>query len=744
MPGTVKKTTLAALFLIHSITEFYMSRLFYPSFSFFLMTCAFGIADAQTILTCNSTSVPPIVHTEGLAERVGDIVLNCSGGMPSAQVTGNLSIFLSVNITNRVAGNNVTDVAFTMDNGAGPQPVNVPGTLTGPSSLVFNGVSFALSPAGTAILRIANIRADANQLSPLANNSVQAFLGFNSSSLISLTDTQVAVAKPQPGLFGSFSSKIICGPNGSPLPSNPASFASLSASNAVFSSTRVTEGFADSFTPKSAWQGLNADSGVRIMVRYSGFPAGARLFVPNVVAGSDAIQPTAGGDFGLPASGGQYSPGGNGSLLLARVQNADANGAGGTVVYTPGPAGSPTVSFDAMNEVALANGSGAVVYEVVDANPSLLESAQFPTFLGLGASSMNGAVTTAADISLAPVSIVATATSRDPIPRFVASAVPADCSIVGDCGARYLPSLFVVENSLQYTAQAGSNFQVDYIQVQNAAGGVMRWTTSVKYLNGSGWLRISPADGANNSTIRVDALPGNLAAGTYKAILTIDAGPIAGSRDVPITLILTPTAPPPVLAPTVTSVVNSATFAPGALAPGSIATLMGSRFSGASLAVTFDGLPGQILFGNDTQINVLIPAALQSKTSTQVVVTANGVASAPQNVSLTAFAPGIFKGGVLNQDNSVNGPNNPAQTGSVIQIFATGLSSTGVITARIGDQVINQPYYGGPAPGLNGVQQVDLMIPAGLTGDSAAVSVCGGLTIDLVVCSPPVTVNLGQ
>src|ERR1700726_4891996 len=137
-----------------------MLRLFYSCFSFFLISSAFGLANAQTILTCNSTSVPPIVHVEGIAERIGDIVLICSGGMPAEQITGNLSIFLGVNVTNRIAGSTVTDVVFTVDNGSGPQPVNVPGTLTGLSSLVYNGVSFTLSTTGTATLRIANIRAD--------------------------------------------------------------------------------------------------------------------------------------------------------------------------------------------------------------------------------------------------------------------------------------------------------------------------------------------------------------------------------------------------------------------------------------------------------------------------------------------------------------------------------------------------------------------------------------------------------
>src|SRR6202035_1522739 len=97
------------------LTEFFMSRLFYSCFSFLLISSAFSLANAQTILTCDSTSVPPIVHQEGIAERIGDIVLNCSGGMPLASVSGNLSIFLSVNVTNRVAGTTVTDIVFTMD-----------------------------------------------------------------------------------------------------------------------------------------------------------------------------------------------------------------------------------------------------------------------------------------------------------------------------------------------------------------------------------------------------------------------------------------------------------------------------------------------------------------------------------------------------------------------------------------------------------------------------------------------------
>jgi uncharacterized protein (TIGR03437 family) len=113
-------------------------------------------------------------------------------------------------------------------------------------------------------------------------------------------------------------------------------------------------------------------------------------------------------------------------------------------------------------------------------------------------------------------------------------------------------------------------------------------------------------------------------------------------------------------------------------------------------------------------------------------------------VNLAPFAPGIFANGIANQDNSVNSATQPAAPGSVIQIYATGLSGTGVITANIGSEAVTQPYYAGAAPGLVGVQQIDLILPTGLTGNSVNVSVCGGPTAAKVVCSPSVAVAIAQ
>jgi uncharacterized protein (TIGR03437 family) len=712
---------------------------------FTFMACSVsGVLQAQTVLTCENSAVPPIVASQGVTERIGDIVMTCTGGAPGARVTGNYSVFLNVNITNHVSGNTVTDVIFTVDNGAGPQPVNAPGTLVGANQLVYNGLSFTLSPTGTALFRLANVRAAANLTGQGPNNPVFAFLSFNLPGP-PVTSSQLLVATAEPALFASFSSKIVCAPNGSPLPDNPASFSSFLASRAIFNSTRVTEGFADAFNPRSAPQNLNANSGTRIIVHYSGFPVNAHLFVPDVIAGSDAVQPTAGGDFGLVASGGKYAPSVGGSLLLARVVGTDANGAGGSVVYVPGAVGSGTVVLDSMRELTIAsNGQAFAVYEVVDADPHAVEFAQFPTVLGLAAGASTG-VQTSEDVALAPVSTVFTASSTEPIPRYQSTSPASDCNLLSDCGASYFPKLFVDTTPIQFTAQAGSSFQAGYTRVNNQGGGNMLWNATIRYTNGSGWLRVDPSSGINNATIRVDAIPGSLTPGVYNATVTVDAGPVAGSRVVPITLSVVAAAPTPtVVVPAVTTIVNGASFAPGIVAPGSLATIFGSKFTGASVSVTFDDMPAQILFAGDTQLNVMIPMELAARTSAKLVVTVDGHASAVQGISLAPFAPAIFKNGVLNEDSSLNAAGRGAQAGSEIQIFATGLAGRGVVFAKIGERVIDQPQYGGPAPGLIGVQQVNIILPSDLTGLTASVSVCGGVKVDEAVCSPAMQVMLAQ
>jgi len=719
-------------------------------FSFALPLIVAGVCSAAqaATLNCVPLSAPPIVRGEGITELTGNLIFNCSGGGPNSTLTVDLYLFLNVNITNRLlsaSSNNLLGISFTADNGSGPQAITAPATLMGPGTLVFNGATFTLSSTGSVTLQIAGLRGAANELDFNPSQSMQVLIGLNPSTEFSVPNNQLVVGEPQHGLYVAFSGKLICAQAGSPMPQKVASFASFLTAGSAFVSTRVTEGFADAFAPKSDPQSLNADTGTRIWVQYSGFPAGATLFVPTVVAGSDATQPTAGGDLGVTASGGKYTPGSTSSLLLSFVPNTDANGAGGSPAYVPGLPGSGTVTLDSMSQVTLTNGTGVAVYEVVDANDSIQESAQFPTFLVLAPNGSATATTTAENVSLGPISTVETATATDPIPRFQQIVPPADCTIVGDCGARYFPMLSVAESSLNYTAQVGGVTTTNYVQVQNLAGGLLQWTASVNYTNGSGWLDVSPTSGQNSGTIRIDAVPGTLAPGTYLATLTINAGPLAGTRNVAISFVVSATTVQP---PSIQTAVNAATFAAGPLSPGSIATLGGSQFAGQTVSVTFNGLSAQVLFSNATQINVVVPAGLGGRlgapTSAQVIATVDGTASAPLTVNLAPFAPGIFSNGVLNQDYSINSATKPAAPGSIIQIYATGLSGTGVITANIGSEVVTQPYYAGAAPGFTGLQQIDLILPTDLTGNSVNVSVCGGATAANVVCSPTVAVVIAQ
>jgi uncharacterized protein (TIGR03437 family) len=126
----------------------------------------------------------------------------------------------------------------------------------------------------------------------------------------------------------------------------------------------------------------------------------------------------------------------------------------------------------------------------------------------------------------------------------------------------------------------------------------------------------------------------------------------------------------------------------------------------------------------------------------QVIVTVDGLVAA-QIVPLAIVAPGIFSGGVLNQDGTPNRVSNPAAPGSVLQIFATGLASarSGAISARLGDRVISPLNYAGPAPTVPGVQQVNLTIPTDLGATTASLSVCAVASDpNQPVCSPAVAV----
>ena len=80
----------------------------------------------------------------------------------------------------------------------------------------------------------------------------------------------------------------------------------------------------------------------------------------------------------------------------------------------------------------------------------------------------------------------------------------------------------------------------------------------------------------------------------------------------------------------------------------------------------------------------------------------------------------------------------------MLQVFAVGLpvAALGTITGKIHDRDNLTPLYAGPAPGVDGVQQVNLAIPADLPAMNSEVVVCGTGTDGVRVCSPGVVITI--
>ena len=681
---------------------------------------------------CVVTSVPNQVRAEGLTERMGDIFLQCSGSNPGAVLSGNLSIYLPVSITNRVDAANLThDATLSVDYGSGFVPTGIAGLVTN-QIIAFNGLNLTVPPSGNLNLQISGIRAAAHFA---GTSPIQAQLTFGATTSFLVTQSLVVVASPQAGFYSTlYETGITCA--ASPQPST-FTLPNLFAAGTAFASTRVTEGFANAFLPRASGE----DNGTRFLVKYSGFPANAHLYLPDAVAGSDAAAPTAGGDLGIPQQTGQYVPG-SGTLLLLRVQGADATGAGGFLANLPLASGSGPIGLFSVSEVPLTNGAGYAVYEVADASPTAQETAQFPTFIAIP--SVTGTTVAQESISLAPVSTVTAQSTTAPIQRFAAVTPASDCTLVGDCGAAYFPKLSVITTpTIPLTAVAGGDQtgKAGYIPIQNAGGGILNWTVTVSYLQGSGWLNLSSTSGQNAGSVFVTATAKNLTAGTYQANILVSAG-LAGSITIPVTLTVSP-APPVTPTPSVvvTKVVNAATLDITPLVAGSLGTLFGSHLSGKNVSVTFDGNAAALLYTSDTQINLQVPLAVGTKTSSSMVVTVDGTSSTPTTVALAPAWPAVFAGGILNQDNTVNSAQTGAKAGTILQIFATGIPTAATVSVQIASRQGLIPLYAGDAPGVTGVQQVNVAIPDDLAAAPTQLTICASIA-GQQHCSPtaPLTV----
>ncbi len=222
----------------------------------------------------------------------------------------------------------------------------------------------------------------------------------------------------------------------------------------------------------------------------------------------------------------------------------------------------------------------------------------------------------------------------------------------------------------------------------------------------------------------------------------------------------------------IAAIVSGAGNQTGPITPGEVLVIYGSGLGPAnvvsnsfgsngklatSLAGTtifFNGTPAPILYTSATQVSVIAPFATGGPSVT-VYAAYQGQPSNAQSVSVVNFAPSLFtldfsgkgQAAAVNGDGSVNGSAHPAASGSFISLYATGLGQTNppgsdgavaaqplpqpsqTVTATIGGKAATVQYAGG-APGIvQGVSQINLQVPPGLTpGANAVVISIGGVS----------------
>jgi len=702
------------------------------------------LAAAPTQLLCDAVADPAQIRTEGIAEKVGVVHLVCTG-TPGGTVTSDFSVTLSAAVSNKITGEFI-DATLVADTDLGERNVGGNPFLLGRNTLYFTRFEFNVPSSGRTTIRLNNVRVDPN----LSETTVTAFLSTSGPASIGIRNNPVTVAVPRRGLLANGSSaRIVC--QGSRLPDESINFLGLVLARTAFVTTRVTEGSPTAFEPRLP----NTSSGTRVMIRYSGFPAQARLFVPELITGSTAFTPTSAGDLGLPAHPGRYL---SNSLLLSRVSGHDSSGAGGFPV-APTAYATP-IDLGSVAEIPLTNGAGEAVFEVVDSVASEFESAQIPTWVYLPANTGLDGVVATSQVTFAPMSTVGGASPTAPVPRFRNVPPPADCNVARDCNASYFPRLFVDPPSQPLNVQLPSapGFYQRFFRVLNERGGIMPWTATIAYRNGSGWLKIFPESGINNASLNLSYFPERLQPGYYEATLTIDAGPLAGSRTFAIALTVTPgppagnpvpdpnPQPAPATAPRYWTIGNAAQLGVSTLVPGSLAAIEGTRLNGQSVSVTLDGIESIVVSRSESKLTVIVPAGLGLRQTARLQVTVDGARGEEVIVPLAVAAPAIFPGAIYNQDGFPNRPDSPERAGNVLQIFATGLPlpNFGSITARIHDRDIASPLFAGAAPGTPGAQQVNLLIPEDLPAMTTEVKVCGVPVTNLrdAICSQPATVTL--
>lgn len=197
----------------------------------------------------------------------------------------------------------------------------------------------------------------------------------------------------------------------------------------------------------------------------------------------------------------------------------------------------------------------------------------------------------------------------------------------------------------------------------------------------------------------------------------------------------------------VNGLLNSASSIAGPISPNSFATISGNALSpvtgtgqSSGVTVTVNGEQATLTLIGNTQINFLVPSDVQLGAAL-VVVTDNGIVSAPFSTTVVPATPGFFLIGTANGNNyiaaehadgSLIGPaslvkgatTTGAKAGETIQLFGTGFGTTSQNPSVVIEGIPATVTFSGQI--LPGLYQINVTVPASLApGDASVVAFMG-------------------
>jgi hypothetical protein len=364
------------------------------------------------------------------------------------------------------------------------------GQRTAENEVTWSGVP--IDPPGsngaTRFIRLTNLRGNAAQLglsSTIIPTQIIGFLEVNSPENIAINNPQVALAYIQSGLVAPNTSLTLCG-----CPTHNASLLGGGSNGSFDGAVQITEGSAAAFKRRNVGLTTNgttapaaypqnipgvsyetetgffpspstvsppnyalspADSGTRILLVFDNVPFGVHVFLPVSVELAN----------GNPGPG--YPSGNPFHTSQIQLIQTESNGYSGQA-YTS-LTSTATIGTTPVAEASRIGHTAYAVYEVVNSDPTVIETASIPIALAFNGST-NQVGTVIVGASLAPISPAGLATTDSlPVPRFFPSnTIVYPGPIAGDFDGNGVPDR-VWQNdttgqaTLHYAGYAGVDLQ---------------------------------------------------------------------------------------------------------------------------------------------------------------------------------------------------------------------------------------------------------------------------------------------